>query len=93
MSGKSGYQAAVEVVSAYDARELAALVERLCEAIDRHRAGGLDPFEVDQVVFQYSRAVKELRKFCHQSDVGSTAEDIDNGLAVDWWERGAFRKR
>jgi hypothetical protein len=37
------------------------------EAVDRYRAGELDAFDVDQVLFQYSRAAKELWKFATPS--------------------------
>jgi len=32
------------------------------EAVDRYRAGELDAFDVDRILFQYSRAAKELCK-------------------------------
>jgi hypothetical protein len=49
------------VVAEYHQAELDDLVARVGEAIDRYRAGDLDAFEVDQVLFQYSRAAKEQR--------------------------------
>jgi hypothetical protein len=80
-------------VAAYHETELAALVERVGAAIDRFRDGDLDAFGVDQVLFLYSRAAKELWKFCNLGDPGLTAIMVRDGLAVDWWERGAPRKR
>jgi hypothetical protein len=53
----------------------------------------MDAFEVDQVVFQYSRAAKELWKFCVLSDVEFAASLIDGGAPTDWWERGTPRRR
>jgi hypothetical protein len=57
-------------------------------AIDGFRDGDLDAFEVDQALFQYSRAAKELWKFCN-----ATAEFVRDRPVIDWWGRGAFRKR
>ena len=52
----------------YHESQLAVLVERVGDAIDRFRVGELDAFDVDQVLFQYSRAAKELWKFCNLGD-------------------------
>ena len=93
MSVKSDRQAAREAVAAYHETQLAALVERVGSAIDRFRGGELDAFVVDQVLFQYSRAAKELWKFCNLGDTELAANIVRDQPAVDWWERGAPRKR
>ena len=63
------------------------------DAVDRFRAGELDAFEADQEIFQYSRAAKELWKFCNLPEVDFTASMIGDRSPVDWWERGAPRRR
>jgi hypothetical protein len=93
MSSKSERRAAREAVAAYHEARLAELVDRVGNGIDRFRAGELDAFEADQVIFQYSRAAKELWKFCNFSDVEFTEATIREGAAIDWWERGAPRRR
>lgn len=93
MSSKSKRRAAVEVVAEYHEGRLAELLQRVGDGVDRFRAGELDAFEVDQVIFQYSRAAKELWKFCNLSDAEFNAGMIRDGAAVDWWERGAPRHR
>jgi hypothetical protein len=90
---KSDRQAAREAVATYHETQLAALVERVGSAIDRFRGGELDAFVVDQVLFQYSRAAKELWKFCNLGDTELAANIVREQPAVDWWERGAPRKR
>ena len=60
MSAKSDRQAAREAVAAYHESQLAELVDRVGAAIDRFRGGELEAFDVDQALFQYSRAAKEL---------------------------------
>jgi hypothetical protein len=80
-------------VAAYHERQLAALVEHVSAAIDRYRDGELDAFGVDQVVFRYSRAAKELWKFCNLGDPQLAANIVLERPAVDWWERGSPRKR
>ena len=65
MSSNSERRAAREMVAAYHEARLAELVQRVGEAVDRFRAGEVDAFDADQVIFQYSRAAKELWKFCN----------------------------
>ena len=60
MSTKSGREAARESVVKYHESQLAILVKHVGDAIDRFRVGELDAFDVDRVLFQYSRAAKEL---------------------------------
>jgi len=67
MSDKSERRAAREAVAEYHEARLAELVERVGDAVDRFRAGELDAFEADQVIFQYGRAAKELWKVLRPS--------------------------
>lgn len=89
MSSKAERRAARESVAAYHEARLAELVRRVGEAIDRFRAGELDAFDADQIIFQYSRAAKELWKFCNLSNVELTARLIGDRAPADWWDRGA----
>jgi len=93
VSGKEERRAARSVVADYHGAQLGDLVARVGEAVDRHRAGELDAFEVDQVLFQYSRAAKELWKFCNSLQVEVAAALIRDQPPGDWWERGAPRRR
>jgi hypothetical protein len=93
VSGKSERRAARAVVAGYHGEQLAELVDHVGKAIDRYRAGELDAFEVDQVLFQYSRAAKELWKFCNYLDVEVAAAMTLEKPVLDWWERGASRER
>jgi len=93
MARESPRRDAQKRVAAYHEAGLGELVRHVGEAIDAFRAGKLDAFEVDQVLFQYSRAAKELWKFCNLSDVELAASLIDDGAPIDWWERGAPRRR
>jgi hypothetical protein len=61
------------VVAAYHEAALGELVAHVAAAIDDFRSGALDAFEVDRVLFQYSRGAKELWKFCNMTDVEWTA--------------------
>ena len=93
MSSKAERRAAREAVAAYHEAELVKLVERVGEATDGFRSGQLDAFEVDQVLLQYSRAAKELWKFCNLGSVELTASLINRDEpSIDWWERGAPRR-
>jgi len=61
-------------------------------AIDGFRAGELDAFAVDRVLYQYSRSAKELWKFCNLADVEMTAQAVVDRPQVDWWGRGALNR-
>jgi hypothetical protein len=61
-------------------------------AIDSLRAGELDVFAVDRVLYQYSRSAKELWKFCILADVEMTAQVVLDRPSIDWWERGAVKR-
>lgn len=93
MSAKSERQAARAVVAAYHEDQLAVLVERVGVAIDRFRSGQLDAFGADHALFQYSRAAKELWKFCTLGNPEINARITQDQPTVDWWERGAPRRR
>jgi hypothetical protein len=93
VSSKSERRAAREVVADYHGAQLGALVARVGEAADRYRAGDLDAFEVDRALIQYSRAAKELWKFCNYLQVEVAAAMITEQPPQDWWERGAPRGR
>lgn len=93
VSGKSERRAARALVGEYHDAQLGELVERVGDAIDRYRAGELDAFEVDRVLFQYSRAAKELWKFCNYLNVEIAARIIREEPPDDWWARGAPRER
>ena len=93
MSSRSERRIARSVVADYHEAQVRELVQRVGEAMDRFRAGDLDPFEMDRVLFQYSRAAKELWKFCNYGQVEIAAAMIGEQLATDWWERGAPRER
>lgn len=93
MSEKAARQQARQQVAAYHEAELAKLVAHVAGAIDQFRDGDLDPFEMDRVLFQYSRAAKELWKYCNLGNVEVAARYIREDPAIDWWERGAFRQR
>jgi len=53
----------------------------------------MDAFDVDQVLFQYARAAKELWKFCNVGDPELVAGLIRDRSPVDWWSLGAPRER
>ena len=93
MSSNPDRRAARDAVAEYHRARLAELVQRVGDAVDRFRAGELDAFEVEQVIFQYSRAAKELWKFCNLPDAEFTARLLIDSAPVDWWGRGAPRRR
>ncbi|MFC7488127.1 hypothetical protein ACOCJ7_17810 [Knoellia sp. CPCC 206453] len=93
MSSKAERWAAREIVSTYHEARLTELVQRVGDAVDSLRAGEIDAFEVDHVIFQYSRAAKELWKFCNLADIQITARAIGDSPPLDWWQRGAPSRR
>lgn len=93
VSSRAERRVAREDAAAYHKARLTELVVRVGEAIDKFRAGELDAFDVDHVLFRYSRAVKELWKFCNLGSVEIVAHIIHDDPPTDWWERGAPRLR
>jgi hypothetical protein len=93
VGSKASRRQAREDVSIYHEAQLVELVTHLAEATDRYRDGELDAFADDQVLFQYSRAAKELWKFCNLGDVEIIARQAHEGPTIDWWKRGAPRPR
>ena len=93
MSAKSDRRAARETVAAYHEEQLGELVGHVQLAIERFQAGEIDAFEVDEVIFQYSRAAKELWKFCNIGDVEIAARIVREEPPGAWWVRGARRRR
>ncbi|TGN63560.1 hypothetical protein EXE59_06060 [Nocardioides eburneiflavus] len=92
MSQKSDRRQAREAIATYHEAKLAELLAHVAEAIDRFRSGELEAFDVDEVLFQYSRAAKELWKFCNIGNVQITARQVHEGPPIDWWERGAPKR-
>lgn len=80
-------------MTAYHEVQLAELVAHVGVVVDGYRAGQLDAFDVDQILFQYSRAAKELWKFGNMVDVEFTANLVREQPPADCWERGAPKKR
>jgi hypothetical protein len=93
MSTRAEREAAREAVGAYHEAQLAELIRHVGEAVDRFRAGELTAFETDRAIFQYSRAARELWKFCNSTDAVFTAAVIGERAPTDWWERGAPKRR
>jgi hypothetical protein len=93
VTAKSDRQAAREAVAAFHEAQLTGLVQHVGAAVDRFRTGQMDAFEVDQVLFQYARAAKELWKFCNLGDPELIAGLVRDRPSVDWWELGAPKER
>ena len=100
MASKSDFQKVQDAVAGYHQTCLRELTEHVADAIDRYRAGDIDAFDVEAIIRQYHQAATELWKFCWAgsgSHVRTAANLIEhnaaNGQVIDWWERGAPRRR
>lgn len=80
-------------MAAYHEAQLGQLVARAGDGIDGFRTEQLDAFEVDRILFQYSRAAKELWKFATLGDAEFAANLILQRPPIDWWQRGAPTKQ
>jgi hypothetical protein len=98
---KARRRVARTLVATYHEAELAGLVERVAEAIERYRAGELDVHDVDEVIHRYHNATQELWKFCFRSGSGAYAETVaatlenvtEEGERPDWWAAAERRRR
>ena len=88
-----------QIVAEYHEQQLAALLERVRDALARLDAGELGVFDVDALIERYDRAARKLQAFC-----GSTGSDWEraadmlefmreNGETHDWWDAAATRRR
>jgi hypothetical protein len=93
VTAKSDRRAAREAVAAYHEEQLGGLVGHVRLALDGFQAGDLDAFEVDEVIFQYSQAAKELWKFCHLGNIEVSARIVRDEPPIDWWGQGVRRRR
>ncbi len=92
VSQKSDRRQAREAAAAHHEAKLAELIAHVADAIDRFRGGELQAVDVDEVLFQYSRAAKEPWKFCNIGNVELTAGQLHGRPPIDWWERGTPRR-
>jgi hypothetical protein len=98
---KAERRAARERVSAYYEAELAKLVEHVDDAVRRYRAGEIVVLDVDDVIHRYSKAARELWKFCWSRGSGSHMVFVARALEVwaaeadelDWWEEAEKPRR
>jgi hypothetical protein len=93
---KKRRRAARVVLGTYHEAELAALLERVAEAIERYRAGEIDAFDLDEVIHRYSKAARALWSFCIGRNSGSPETVLAmleiltaDGDRPDWWAAGA----
>jgi hypothetical protein len=101
VSTKAERRAARERVATYHAACLSQLVDHVADSIDQYRKGDIDVYAVDETIYQFHRASRELEKFCwgmgsgtHVDFIASLIdEDEANGSRRDWWELGKPRRR
>ena len=91
MTAKSERQAARQTIASYHQEQLGQLLLHVSDALADFHAGQLDAFGVDRVLFQYSRAAKELWKFCNFDDVEFAATLVHESSPIDWWQRGTLK--
>lgn len=58
----------------YHEARLGELIGIVAAAIDRHRAGEIDAYAVDETIHHYHRAARELWKFCWSGGGERTAK-------------------
>jgi hypothetical protein len=68
-----------DAVAGYHEAQVAELLAHISNAADRFREVDLNAFDADQMHFQYSRAARELWKFCNMGHVGLTERQVHEG--------------
>jgi hypothetical protein len=100
MGTKAERRVARTLLVSYHEAELATLLGHVARALERYRAGELDAFEVDDVIHRYTKAARELWKFCWLGGSGANVERVARtleflaaeGKTIDWWEEAAPRR-
>lgn len=101
VGNKAQRQAARQAVADYHQARLGELIDHVATAIDRHRAGEIDAYAVDETLHHYYRAARNLWKFCWSGGSGTQIEMIAHildqmtadGELIDWWGRASTRPR
>jgi hypothetical protein len=92
---KASRRSGVAFVATYHQEKLTGLLDHVREGLAAYEAGEIDAFQVDAIIHQYTKAARELWKFC---DVSGSRLDIavraiqlsrEDGSERDWWEAGA----
>ena len=89
--GKAARRADQATLMAYHEARLAELLEHVRQGFADYDAGGLDAFDLDSIIHQYTGGARELWKFCA---IGGAEVAIRLGmlelwkyaLEADWWE-------
>jgi hypothetical protein len=97
---KAERRAARDLVASYHQEELRRLLEHVRDGFARLDTGGIDEFELDDLIHRYKRAATKLWSFCGSS--GGQWQQAANTLAYlrdrdeeppDWWEQAAAQHR
>lgn len=80
-------------MAAYYEAQLGELVARIGASVDDFRDGRLTAFNVDRILFQYSRAAKEPWKFSNLANAEFAANLLLEQPPIDWWQRVAPTKQ
>lgn len=76
----------------YHETKLAELLEHVRDGLAKYDAGGIDAFELDNIIHRYKSAARELWKFCAVSGarVGTAVRSLEwwkeRGEEPDWWQ-------
>jgi hypothetical protein len=96
---KAKRQAARALLATYHEAKLADLLEHVRKGFTEYADGRIDAFALDSIIYQYSRAAKELWKFCSVSgSQGQTAAWTlerwrESGEEPDWWQEAEPARR
>jgi hypothetical protein len=101
MDSKADRRAARDIVGTYHETELSKLVAHVAEALESHRRGEIDVFEVDSTIHRYGKAARALWKFCWLGGSGTHVAMVARTLArwsaegaqTDWWSDVAAERR
>ncbi len=86
------------IVGAYHQEQLRRLLEHVRAGFDQLDAGGIDEFELDDLIHRYKRAAKHLWVFCESSGgqflpTAAALQSIrDRGEERDWWAESERRR-
>src|SRR5688500_12109020 len=97
LSAKAQRRQARELIAAYHRDQLRVLLDHVRDGFARLDSGGLDEFELDDLIHHYKRAARKLWTFCGSS--GSQWLQAANALTYlrargeepDWWADVASR--
>ena len=86
------------MIAAYHDEQLRLLLNHIRDGFAKFDAGGIDVFDLDEIIGHYKRSASKLENFCGFTGgqwlraARNVAYFREQGDEPDWWEAGTSRR-